>query len=201
MSWRKRFFDLLVVTLSLVITLPVMVLVGLVVYWVSGRPILFRQLRVGHRGRPFHMLKFRTMIRGAESQGPLLTVSGDLRITGIGAKLRAWKLDELPQLLNVLRGDMSLVGPRPEVSRFVSLYSDEQRRVLNLKPGLTDPASIVFKNESELLASKQEPEQEYINSIMPEKIRLNLEYANRATVRSDLAVLFRTAWNLWAPHH
>jgi lipopolysaccharide/colanic/teichoic acid biosynthesis glycosyltransferase len=132
------------------------------------------------------------MVVGAERRGGQLTVEGDSRVTRLGRHLRRLKWDELPQLLNVLRGEMSLVGPRPEVARYVALYSEEERRVLDLVPGITDPASIRYRDEERVLACCPDPERAYVASIMPEKIRLNLQYAARATARSDLVVLLRT---------
>jgi lipopolysaccharide/colanic/teichoic acid biosynthesis glycosyltransferase len=139
------------------------------------------------------MWKFRTMVPNAETLGPELTTAGDRRITPLGARLRARKLDELPQLFNVLVGDMSMVGPRPEVSKFVGTYTHDQRRVLELKPGVTDRASILFADEAALLAGQADPERFYVEQILPEKIRINLEYARKSTPLSDLAVVFETA--------
>jgi lipopolysaccharide/colanic/teichoic acid biosynthesis glycosyltransferase len=142
------------------------------------------------------MWKFRTMVVDAERRGPPLTVGADPRITPLGSWLRRHKLDELPQLVNVLRGDMTLVGPRPEVRRYVARYTPQQRRVLDLVPGMTDPASVRFRDESLLLAAAADPEVLYVHRLMPEKIRLNLDYAARATVWSDLVVILTTAASL-----
>ncbi|HEX9886639.1 MAG TPA: sugar transferase, partial [Longimicrobiales bacterium] len=140
----------------------------------------------------FRIWKFRSMAADAERTGRPLTVGDDPRVTRVGRWLRAWKLDELPQLLNVVRGEMSLVGPRPEVPRYVELYTLEQSRVLDLTPGITDPASIRYRNEAEALERADDPEAAYIDTLMPEKIRLNLEYGDVATVWSDLRVILRT---------
>ena len=145
------------------------------------------------------MLKFRTMIADAETQGLPLTVGGDSRITGLGRFLRKTKLDELPQLWNVLVGEMSLVGPRPEAQKYVDLYSEDQRKVLELRPGITDPASIKYRNENEILAAAVDPEKAYIANIMPDKVRLNLSYASRASVLSDLGIIFRTLFRIVMP--
>lgn len=138
------------------------------------------------------MYKFRTMVVDAEKKGNLLTVGGDPRITKSGRLLRKFKLDELPQLINVIKGEMSLVGPRPEVEKYVNLYTNEQREVLNLYPGITDPASIEYVNESELLAQSSDPEKLYVEKIMPEKIRINLEYARKASWWTDFLVIVKT---------
>jgi lipopolysaccharide/colanic/teichoic acid biosynthesis glycosyltransferase len=158
----------------------------------DGGAVFFRQVRVGRDGRLFRVWKFRTMIANAEQRGGPLTVGEDPRTTRIGRWLRRSKLDELPQLFNVLAGEMSLVGPRPEVPRYVALYSPDQRRVLDLVPGITDPASIVYRHESDLLARAPDPERHYIAVIMPEKIRINLAYAARATWWTDLVVVLDT---------
>jgi lipopolysaccharide/colanic/teichoic acid biosynthesis glycosyltransferase len=158
----------------------------------DGGPVYFVQTRIGRWGRPFQMLKFRTMRVDPAQRGGLLTIGKDPRITRVGRFLRASKLDELPQLVNVLVGEMSLVGPRPELPKYVALYDASQRRVLDLRPGITDPASIAYRHESTLLGGASDPEALYIQSILPDKIRINLEYASRATILSDLAVITRT---------
>jgi lipopolysaccharide/colanic/teichoic acid biosynthesis glycosyltransferase len=174
----KRAFDLAGVAAGACLLWPVFAAVALVIVWEDGGPVFFRQERVGRGGRPFRIWKFRTM-------------AGD-RVTSVGAWLRRTKLDELPQLLNVLRGEMSLVGPRPELARYVALYDDAQRRVLDAVPGITDPASLRFVAEGELLAEAEDPEAAYVAAVLPAKLRLSLDYASRATVRSDLGVVLRT---------
>ncbi|MHB8425451.1 MAG: sugar transferase [Gammaproteobacteria bacterium] len=193
----KRLFDVSFSVLGLLLLSPLFLLVGLTILVSDGLPVFFRQERVGYRGRSFRMWKFRTMLRNAERLGQPLTVGQDSRITHVGRWLRKHKLDELPQLINVLKGEMSLVGPRPEVPRYVALYSPEQRRVLELVPGITDPASIAFRDEAGLLAGCEDPEQVYVERIMPEKIRLNLAYAARAGVVSDVGVMLGTLGVLW----
>jgi lipopolysaccharide/colanic/teichoic acid biosynthesis glycosyltransferase len=191
-SVSKRCFDLFWAGLGLaVLWLPLLVIAALVKAQ-DGGPVFFRQLRVGHRGRLFRLWKYRTMVVDATDRGLELTVAPDARVTPIGAWLRRLKLDELPQLLNVLAGDMSLVGPRPEVPRYVALYSAAQRRVLDLVPGMTDEASLRYRDESALLAERPDPEHVYIYVIMPNKIRLSLAYAARATRWSDLLVILAT---------
>jgi lipopolysaccharide/colanic/teichoic acid biosynthesis glycosyltransferase len=192
----KRAFDLCGAAVGLVVLLPLFAAIALAITVSDGGPVFFRQVRVGRNGRPFKMLKFRTMVPDAERLGGLLTVGGDPRVTPMGAWLRRHKLDELPQLLNVLVGDMSLVGPRPEVPKYVALYTPAQRRVLDLTPGITDPGSLAYVNESELLANSAEPERTYVLHVMPDKLRRNLEYAAVASVWTDLGVILSTVRNL-----
>jgi len=192
MRWGKRAFDFICSALGLAVLFPVFFIIALMIKIEDGGPVLFIQKRVGYKGRPFFMYKFRTMVVDAEKKGNLLTVSGDPRITKSGRLLRKFKLDELPQLINVLKGEMSLVGPRPEVEKYVNLYTSEQREVLNLYPGITDPASIEYVNESELLAQSSDPEKLYVEKIMPEKIRINLEYARKASWWTDFLVIVKT---------
>jgi len=192
----KRALDLAGSLLGLALLWPLFLAIGLAVALGDGGSVFFRQERIGHRGRRFRIWKFRTMVEGAELQGGALTVGDDPRITRVGRWLRRYKLDELPQLLNVVAGEMSLVGPRPEVPKYVALYSPEQRRVLELVPGITDPASIGYWDEAALLERAPDPARLYEDEVMPDKIRLNLEYAARATVRTDLLLIFRTLLRL-----
>lgn len=188
----KRFFDIAFSVLGLAICTPLFVLIGLAIKLDDGRRVFFCQERIGRYGKPFLMWKFRSMVENAPTLGGELTVGRDPRITRVGYRLRQTKLDELPQLINVLAGQMSFVGPRPEVARYVALYNPEQRKVLELVPGITDPASVVYRNESDLLASSPAPEQLYVERIMPDKIRINIEYASGATAWSDLRVIALT---------
>ncbi len=192
MRRSKRIFDLVCAIPGTALLLPVFLLVALAIKLEDRGPIFFRQERVGRDGRVFRIWKFRTMVVDAERLGGLLTVGEDRRITRVGRWLRRFKLDELPQLFNVLKGEMSLVGPRPEVPKYVALYTATQRQVLDLTPGITDPASVAFREESELLAQASDPEGLYVSEIMPAKIALNLEYAARATLWSDLLVVLQT---------
>ena len=192
MKLSKRLFDLVCAGLGLVILWPFLLVLAILIKLDDGGQVFFRQERIGYQGKPFHMWKFRTMIPDAHKAEKLLTVGSDPRITRIGQWLRRSKLDELPQLLNVVAGNMSLVGPRPEVARYVDLYTVEQRRVLELAPGITDPASVKYRNESELLGQSDDPESLYIQEIMPEKIRINLEYARQASLLSDVIVILNT---------
>jgi lipopolysaccharide/colanic/teichoic acid biosynthesis glycosyltransferase len=189
----KRLFDVLGAAVSLMLLAPLMLLVAVAVRLDSPGPVLFRQERVGRHGRPFRIHKFRTMQVDATGRGPLLTASGDPRVTRVGAALRRHRLDELPQLVDVLKGDMSLVGPRPEVPRYVALYPPDLReRVLAVRPGITDPSSLDFLDEGELLARAADPEREYVDVILPRKLRRAADYADRATFATDLRVIGRT---------
>lgn len=197
MTFGKRLFDVLATTLGLLAISPLMIIIAVIIAVVDGLPIIFRQERIGRNGAPFRIFKFRTMGKSSELQGRQLTVSDDPRITSIGRWLRRSKLDELPQLFNVLRGEMSLVGPRPEVPHYVKHYSEAQKAVLALCPGITDPASVKFREESTILTRYSDPEKVYLREIMPEKIRLNLDYAQRRTLASDIGIILMTLWLLW----
>ncbi len=192
MTLAKRSFDLAASIGGVVVLSPLFLLIAALIKAEDGGSVFFKQERVGHGGRLFRMWKFRTMVPDASALGASLTAAGDNRITRIGAWLRAHKLDELPQLLNVIRGEMTLVGPRPEVAKYVDMYTPEERSVLDLEPGITDRASIVFADESELLAQQPDPERFYIERVVPQKIRINLEYADRATRLSDLGIVLET---------
>lgn len=191
----KRAFDIVLSFLGLILlSLPMLLIAAVVAFegLKNGGNVIYRQSRVGRFGKEFRLLKFRTMSPGSDARG-LLTVGGrDPRITPIGYLLRRFKLDELPQLLNVLKGDMSIVGPRPEVKKFVDMYSEEQRRVLELRPGLTDLASIRFFDENEILARSPNPEQTYISEIMPIKIELALKYADSQSLAGDIVIIIKT---------
>jgi lipopolysaccharide/colanic/teichoic acid biosynthesis glycosyltransferase len=188
----KRLLDVVLAGLGLIALLPLFVVIAVAIVLEDGGGPFFRQVRVGRGGRTFRIWKFRSMRVDAERMGGQLTRAGDPRVTRVGAVLRRAKLDELPQLLNVLAGDLSLVGPRPEVPRYVARYTPEQARVLSLVPGITDPASLAYFDEERILAAAQDPEREYLESLMPAKIRMNLEYAERASVLSDLGIILKT---------
>ena len=192
MTPLKRAFDLACTLPGVTLLSPLLLVVAALIKCNDGGPVFYRQQRIGRDGVPFRMWKFRTMVVDAEKRGLPLTVGHDPRITRVGAWLRALKLDELPQLFNVLAGEMSLVGPRPEVNKYVAYYTEAQRRVLALTPGITDPASIRYRDENDLLAQAADPERLYIERIMPEKIRLNLEYAACANCGRDFGVILRT---------
>lgn len=188
----SRAFDLMAALAALVLLSPLFAAIAIVILCDSPGPVLFRQVRVGRDGRPFDILKFRTMVRDAASRGPSITVGGDPRRTRVGAWLRRSKLDELPQLVNVLRGDMSFVGPRPEVPEFVDAYTPAQRRVLEVRPGITDPASLLYINEEVLLALAPDWRKTYLDEIAPRKLALNLAYLGRRSFASDLGILAKT---------
>jgi len=186
----KRLMDVVVATGGLIASAPLMILCGLAVKFTSAGPILFRQMRVGQNGRQFQLLKFRSM--RVQNRGPFVTSAGDPRVTRIGRLLRRSKLDELPQLFNVLKGDMSLVGPRPEVPRYVGMFADQYERILRIRPGITDLASIQFRHEEAILAKAQDSERAYVEVVLPEKLRLNEAYLVEMSLWGDLLILFRT---------
>lgn len=189
----KRLFDLLLSGLGLLVLSPLLLAVAAWIKLDSPGPVMFRQERVGRFGRTFRIHKFRTMRVDAPSLGPQITVGADPRITRSGRFLRASKLDELPQLWDVLRGAMSLVGPRPEVPRYVAMYPAALRElVLSVRPGITDPASLSFRDESELLARAADPEREYVDVVMPMKLRLAADYVRNASLAGDVRLILAT---------
>ena len=192
----KRFLDVAAAGSALVALAPVMAVVATRIKREDSGPIFYRAVRVGKDGRPFRMFKFRTMVVNADKLGGPSTPADDPRLTRIGKTLRAYKLDELPQLINVVLGDMSLVGPRPEVPEYVSLYTPEERLLLSVRPGMTDWASIRFRHEAEILRGSADPEQTYQEKIRPEKIRLGLEYVRKRSLWIDLGILLSTAQTL-----
>ncbi|MBA4241566.1 MAG: glycosyl transferase [Sphingobacteriaceae bacterium] len=192
----KRLFDILASFFGILILLPFFIIIILLMIVTSGFPIFYLQTRVGRNGKDFKLFKFRTMYTNADQKG-LLTVGGhDPRVTKIGYYLRKYKLDELPQLFNVLFGTMSLVGPRPEVRKYVDLYTNEQRNVLSVRPGITDFASLEFINENDLLAKSINPEQTYIDEIMPAKLALNARYIAQQGVLTDLKIILNTIFKI-----
>lgn len=191
-SRAKRMLDLVGAGAGLISLSPLFVAVAAAIELDDGGPTFFSQERVGQGGRLFRLWKFRTMRVDAGRRGPQITRAGDPRVTRVGRVLRKTKLDELPQLWNVLVGDMSFVGPRPEVPKYVELYTDEQRRVLAFKPGITDLASIEFLDEEALLAQAEDPERFYVEHCLPRKIEFNLEYAARASLLEDTLLIVRT---------
>lgn len=188
----KRLFDLFFSSIGLVILLPFFIIIGLIIIIESKGGVFYQQIRVGKNGQDFGLFKFRTMKPDSDKKG-LLTVGGrDSRITNVGYYLRKYKLDELPQLINVFFGNMSVVGPRPEVRKYVNLYTTEQQRVLTVKPGITDYASIEYFNENELLGKSENPEETYINEIMPAKLALNLKYISEYSTLTDVKIILTT---------
>ncbi len=188
----KRSFDFFFSSIGLILLLPIFFLLAILVKLESKGPVLFLQTRVGKNNIDFKLFKFRSMYLDAEKRGQLTVGMRDPRITRVGYFLRKYKLDELPQLLNVWLGDMSLVGPRPEVRKYVEMYTPEQKQVLSTRPGITDYASIMFINENELLAQAEHPEEFYIKEIMPKKLELNLIYINNPSIFKDLQLILKT---------
>lgn len=185
----KRVMDVVFSVILIIFFSPLLIVISLVILADSRGGVFYLQKRVGRFNRDFYIFKFRTMRPGSDRNG-LLTVGGkDSRITRTGIWLRKYKLDELPQLLNVLAGDMSLVGPRPEVRKYVDLYTPEQQRVLSVKPGITDYASVLYADENELLGRATDPEKAYVQTIMPAKLKLNLKYLEESGFRTDLKIL------------
>ena len=188
----KRFFDFVLSGLALLVLTPFLCIIALVIKLDSRGPVFFRQVRVGKKNKDFKIFKFRTMKVGSD-KGRLITVGGhDSRITRVGYYLRKFKLDEIPQLINVLIGDMSLVGPRPEVRKYVDCWTPEQMHVLDVRPGITDMASIRFSDENELLEGVDNPEEYYVNTIMPQKVAMYLEYVNNQSLWGDVKIIFLT---------
>ena len=188
----KRIFDIVSCVLLLLIVLPFMLIIGVVIVIDSRGGIIYRQQRVGQNDRDFVLFKFRTMLVNSDKNSLLTVGNRDARITKIGYFLRKYKLDELPQFFNIIKGDMSVVGPRPEVRKYVSLYSDEEKKVLTVRPGLTDYASLAYINENEILAAAAKPEQTYIQKVMPEKLQLNLKYIENQSFMEDIKLIFKT---------
>ena len=186
-----RCFDIFFSFLGLICLLPIFLIIYIAIISESKGGAIYSQQRIGKDGKPFSLYKFRSMRTDAD-KGSLITIGADSRITRSGMFLRKYKLDELPQLWNVLKGDMSLVGPRPEVERYVRLYTDEQRRVLNVRPGITDYASIQYADENEILGRAADPEREYVEHIMPDKINLNMRYINNHTAKEYFRIIFLT---------
>lgn len=188
----KRLFDLFAALIGLLILSPLFILLCIIIPVNSKGAPLFRQKRVGRGNRDFFLYKFRTMYTDSDKKG-LLTVGGkDRRITTIGYYLRKYKIDEIPQLINIIKGDMSIVGPRPEVRKYVDMYNPRQMQVLNVRPGLTDLASIKYVNENEILGASDDPEKTYIEKIMPEKLELNLQYINNQSFIYDIKLICNT---------
>lgn len=188
----KRIFDILTSAIVLLVLLPVWLIIALLIAVESPGGVFYKQVRVGKGNRDFYLYKFRTMRVGSDKKGLLTVGERDNRITRIGYFLRKFKIDEFPQLLNIIKGDMSIVGPRPEVRKYVDMYTPEQMKVLSVRPGLTDYASIKYVNENEVLAASDNPEQTYIDEVMPAKLELNLQYIANQSLTEDIRLIFRT---------
>ena len=192
----KRIFDVVFSLIGIIILLPFYIIISILILLSGKGGVLYNQERVGRNCVIFKVFKFRTMRPDSFSKGALTVGSRDPRITEVGYYLRKYKLDELPQLFNVLFGDMSFVGPRPEVKKYTDLYNEEQRKVLSVRPGITDYASIKFRNENDLLAASDEPEQLYIDEIMPEKLALNMKYIQDNTIFKDIKIIIDTFYTI-----
>lgn len=192
----KRAFDVAVSALALLLLVPVFILIALLIKLEDGGPVFYRGVRVGRHGKLFRIYKFRTMVPDAERLGGSATPDDDPRITKIGKLLRKYKLDELPQLINVLKGEMSLVGPRPEVPRYVEMFSEEEKAILSVRPGITDWASLWDFDEGAILAGSSDPEKDYMEKIRPTKIRLQLKYVREATFLTDVKLILLTILTL-----
>jgi len=188
----KRLFDILAAFVGLLLLFVPGLLAAAIIKVTSAGPVFFRQERIGRRFKPFRIFKFRTMVEDAPQKGSLVTFGADPRITPVGHFLRATKLDELPQLINVLLGDMSLVGPRPEVRKYVEMFRADYAEILEVRPGITDPASIKYRDEAEILGQADDPEKEYIEQVLPEKIRLAKEYARKSSLWLDVLIILKT---------
>jgi len=188
----KRLFDIISSIIGLGLFSPFFIMICVLILVTSKGDIFYSQIRVGKEKNHFNLLKFRTMKPGSDKAGQITVGSNDSRITRVGIFLRKFKLDEIPQLINVIKGEMSIVGPRPEVPKYVNLYSEEQLKVLTVRPGLTDLASIEFINENELLGKTKNPEKEYVEVIMPKKLALNIQYIDTQSFFGDIKLIFRT---------
>jgi len=193
----KRAFDIVTAFTTLVLLTPLMIVVAMFIKLDSEGPILFRQQRIGRGFRPFWIYKFRTMRKAPIADGSQVTIGNDPRITRVGRFLRKTKIDELPQLINILRGDMSFVGPRPEVPRYVRLFEREYQEILTVRPGLTDLASLKYRDEAALLAQSENPEEEYRMRVLPDKIKLAKDYLRQASLLFDLKIIFKTFFKLF----
>jgi lipopolysaccharide/colanic/teichoic acid biosynthesis glycosyltransferase len=191
-NYGKRALDLMLATAGLVLLTPVLGLLACCIKLTSRGPALYRQTRIGKDGRPFQILKLRSMVIQSSNLDEMITVAGDRRVTAVGKILRRHKIDELPQLWNVIRGDMSLVGPRPELPIYVSEYGPDQRIVLSARPGITDPASLAYRHEEMILAEQSDPKQFYRTQVLPDKLARNIAYLQKVTFRSDIHIILST---------
>jgi len=188
----KRLFDIILSVFGLVIISPIFIVISFLIVLTSKGPVFYIQERIGRNSKPFKLFKFRSMRVGSDKKGLLTLGDNDSRVTKVGYFIRKSKIDELPQLINVLLGDMSFVGPRPEVEKYGSLYDDNQKQILKVRPGITDLASIKYRDEAEMLNKQEDPESYYIKVIMPDKVNINLDYIKKANFFSDIKVIFLT---------
>ena len=188
----KRFLDVILSVLVLIILSPLFIIIAIIITCESRGGVIYSQTRVGRYNKDFKLLKFRTMYTGSDQKGLITVGEHDARITPFGYFLRKSKMDEFPQLLNIIKGDMSIVGPRPEVRHYVDMYTEEQLKVLSVRPGLTDFASLVYIDENKLLENQEDPEEFYIKEMMPRKLELNLKYIEQQSVKTDAILVFKT---------
>lgn len=188
----KRILDILITSIGIILFFPVIIAISLIILISSGYPVFFLQERVGKDWKIFKIIKFRTMVKNADKMGIGISSHDDSRVTNIGKFLRKFKIDEIPQIFNVLLGDMSLVGPRPELLKYAEYYNDDYSQILKIKPGITDYASLEFSNESELLKDPDDSEKVYINKILPDKIKLYKKYLKEANLITDIKIIFST---------
>lgn len=194
----KRIFDLVVSFTAIVLLLPIFLIISILIVTTSRGGAFYLQTRVGRNGKHFRIIKFRTMYKDSDRKGLLTVGKRDPRVTPVGYFLRKTKLDELPQLFNILLGQMSFVGPRPEVPKYVEMYTEEQKKVLSVRPGLTDYASLAYINENEILSRAENPEDFYIQVVMPAKLELNLRYINEQSLLTDLKIIFKTIMRIFS---
>jgi lipopolysaccharide/colanic/teichoic acid biosynthesis glycosyltransferase len=195
-KYGKRIFDVAASIIGLIVLFPFFIIIAILIKLNDKGPIFYKQKRIGQNFKPFELLKFRTMVVNADKMGPAVTKDGDPRITKIGKFLRKTKLDELPQLWNVIRGDMSIVGPRPEVEKYIQYYENDYKEILKVKPGITDYATIKFRNEEEILSKYDDTESAYIKYVLPEKIKLYKTYIKEISLLTDLKIIFWTLWRI-----
>ncbi len=195
-EWGRRAMDLFGAGLGIILLSPLWIIVAIAIKLDSPGPVFYRARRVGKNGEEFCLYKFRTMVTDADKLGPAITAAGDTRITRVGGFLRRTKIDELPQLINVMKGEMGLVGPRPEDPRYVALYTSEQREILQVRPGITSAASLTYRNEEKLLQGEQW-EEIYQTEVLPAKLAIDLEYLRNRTLWSDLVLIVKTVWSMF----
>ena len=192
----KRLFDIFFSFIGILLLLPLFAVVAILVKLDSVGPVFFKQERIGRNFKPFRICKFRTMVSDAEYKGPQITVGGDKRVTGIGKFLRKYKIDELPQLINVLKGEMSFVGPRPEVRKYVDHFKSDYKDLLTIRPGITDPASMKYSKEESILSLSKNWEEDYVKRVLPGKIKLSLQYVDNHNILTDLRLIFKTIFRI-----
>jgi len=197
----KRTFDLVLSMSALVFLIPFFAVAGLLIKLDTSGPIFYRQKRIGKKFKPFYILKFRTMIEDADKKGSHITAGGDVRVTRVGSILRKTKIDELPQLINVLKGEMSFVGPRPEVEKYVEIYRSDYDYILNVRPGITDIASLTFRDEETVLAKEANPELYYVQKLLPQKIKLANDYIRHASFFYDCKLIILTIFKVVSPKY